>query len=525
MKVNNKPMTAKIFAATVVAAMLTIPATAQEVQAAAAAETAVEESVAQAAGPDSVYTWMGQGAVTWSSSHTPLWLTADRYGLSSVSPNNGYVRAGFFKHMTHEKRFSWGVGVDLVAPWNFSSNFIIQQLYAQIRYRSLELTVGSKERTLDIVDNELGSGDLTFSTNARPIPQVFIEMPNYEFVPGTRRWLAAKGFFGIGMFTDWRWQEHHVGTNRNWSEHVLYASKGLMIRVGDPERHPLTLEGGLEMGTTMGGTVHYFNRTTEKMDVIKMPTDFMNICKAIIGLSGGDKDDPKQWGELANAYGNTLGQWSAAVTLKPAAWNGWSIRQYFEHYFEDHSMLFLEHKWKDMLLGTVVEFPNNRFVDKFLYEYLGSKDQAGAVFNDTNEYFPEQVSGRDDYYNHGIYPAGWSHWGMGMGNPLLISPIYNKDCTLRFKHNRVKAHHFGLSGSPCDFLHYRVLMTYNRSWGTYEDPTAHVMHAFSWLINTTITPRQWDGWNIGLSIAGDTGSLLGKSTGAMLTLTKTGWIH
>ena len=77
-----------------------------------------------------------------------------------------------------------------------------------------------------------------------------------------------------------------------------------------------------------------------------------------------------------------------------------------------------------------------------------SKDQAGAVFNDTNEYYPEQVSGRDDYYNHGIYPAGWSHWGMGMGNPLLISPIYNKDCTLRFKHNRVKAHHFGLSGSP-----------------------------------------------------------------------------
>ena len=525
MKLNNKPMTPKIFLTAALAALFSAGGFAQETEVVTVTETVTEEIQPAEPKPDSVYTWMGQAAVTWSSSHTPLWLTSNRYGLSSVSSNNGYVRAGFFKKMTHEKRFSWGAGVDLVAPWNFSSNFIIQQLYAQIRYRSLELTVGSKERTLDIVDNELSSGDLTFSANARPIPQVFISMPNYEFVPGTKRWLAAKGFFGIGMFTDWRWQEHHVVKNGKWQEHVLYASKGLMLRVGDPERHPLTFEGGLEMGTTMGGTVHYYNTTDKKMDVIKMPHDFKNICKAIIGLSGGDSDDPKQWGERANAYGNTVGQWSAALTLKPAAWNGWSIRQYFEHYFEDHSMMFFDYMWKDMLLGTVIEFPKNPFVDKFLYEYLGMKDQAGPIFNDTNDKFPEQVSGSDGYYNHNIYPGGWGHWGMGMGNPLPVSPIYNKNRSLTFKHNRVKAHHFGISGTPCDLFHYRVLMTYNRSWGTYDEPTNHVMHDFSWLIDATFSPQKWDGWKIGLSIAGDTGSLMGKSTSAMLTLTKTGWIH
>ena len=83
----------------------------------------------------------------------------------------------------------------------------------------------------------------------------------------------------------------------------------------------------------------------------------------------------------------------------------------------------------------------------------------------------------------------------------------------------------GISGTPCDLFHYRVLMTYNRSWGTYDEPTNHVMHDFSWLIDATFSPQKWDGWKIGLSIAGDTGSLMGKSTGAMLTLTKTGWIH
>ena len=144
MKLNNKPMTPKIFLTAALAALFSAGGFAQETEVVTVTETVTEEIQPAEPKPDSVYTWMGQAAVTWSSSHTPLWLTSNRYGLSSVSSNNGYVRAGFFKKMTHEKRFSWGAGVDLVAPRNFSSNFIIQQLYAQIRYRSLELTVGSK---------------------------------------------------------------------------------------------------------------------------------------------------------------------------------------------------------------------------------------------------------------------------------------------------------------------------------------------------------------------------------------------
>lgn len=40
--------------------------------------------------------------------------------------------------------------------------------------------------------------------------------------------------------------------------------------------------------------------------------------------------------------------------------------------------------------------------------------------------FEEQISAKDNYYNHYLY-QGWQHWGMGIGNPLLPGPIYNKN--------------------------------------------------------------------------------------------------
>lgn len=49
-----------------------------------------------------------------------------------------------------------------------------------------------------------------------------------------------------------------------------------------------------------------------------------------------------------------------------------------------------------------------------------------------------KTGGADNYYNNGYYP-GWAHWGMAIANPLIASPIYNKDGDMSFKYNRVKA--------------------------------------------------------------------------------------
>ena len=44
--------------------------------------------------------------------HTPFWLTANKQGLSSIEKNNGYLRAGVFRELENDKRFSYAFGAD-----------------------------------------------------------------------------------------------------------------------------------------------------------------------------------------------------------------------------------------------------------------------------------------------------------------------------------------------------------------------------------------------------------------------------
>ena len=185
--------------------------------------------------------------------------------------------------------------------------------------------------------------------------------------------------------------------------------------------------------------------------------------------------------------------------------------------------MFFDFKWRDMLLGFEIDLPANPIVSSIVYEYLYTKDQAGAVYWDHTPDIPEQVSGRDDYYNHYLY-NGWEHWGMGIGNPLVISPIYNTDNTLSFKDNRIVAHHIGWKGSPLPGIDYRVLISYSRSWGTYDQPNSYVKRNLNGLLEVTWHPRRLSGWSGCIGIGADGGSLLGKSAGVMLTISKSGWL-
>lgn len=469
-----------------------------------------------------LYHYLGEASVTFSSgAHAPFWLSNNRWGLSSIEKNSGYARAGFFRDMDYTRKFSWGFGVDLAAAYNYTSSFIIQQLYGEIRYRSLNLTIGSQEWTNGIVSAELSSGDMLFSQNSRPIPQARIEMPEYQPVPFTNRWLSVKGYFSMGMYTDGRWQRHYVAPDDLRSEHRLFHSKGLFLRGGDLDRFPLTFDAGLEMAAQWGGTSYSTNPYTGEKYVTHLPHGFKDMLKVIFPTAGGDSSQPLQTSELTNCYGNHVGQWSFALNYQPKS-SQWGARLYYEHYFDDHSMLFFDHAWKDMLVGLELNIPSNPVISTFLYEYIVTKDQSGAVYWDYTSELPSQISGADNYYNQDLF-SNWQHWGMGTGNPLLISPIYNAD-RFNFRHNRIKGHHFGWKGVPCPDVDYRVLLTYTRSWGSYFHPTTSVLHNFNCLIETNYHPRQLPGWNARLSLAADGGRLLGKSFGAMLTISKTGWL-
>ncbi len=468
---------------------------------------------AEALEADSLLVYGVETTVSFSGGkNTPFWLVNNRQGLSSVKKDNGYVRASLFKLTEGDKRFSWGAGVDLAAAYDFTSSFIVQQLYGEVRYRCLGAVLGSKEQWGEFNNRRLSSGSLFYSGNARPIPQLRVGIPEYELIPKTRGWLWVKGHLAYGMFTDDGWQRKFATPDGKRTEHVLYNSKAAFLKVGNRD-YPVTFEGGLEMAAQFGG------KSYSNGKVIDMPNGLKDFLKALIPSSGSG-DTPV--GEQTNVYGNHVGAWNGRLTFAPKGAD-WCVRTYYEHFFEDHSMMFMDYMWKDMLLGFEFELPQNRVVDGVVYEYLNMKHQSGPVYWDHTPEIPEQVSGRDDYYNHYIY-SGWQHWGMGIGNPLLLSPIYNSDGQIRFKHTRVKCHHLGFEGTPWSWLRYRVLFSYTRSWGTYGVPLYDVENNVNALFEAEIRPSKLKGWSGTVSIGADGGNMLGRSAGVMFSIRKTGWL-
>lgn len=447
--------------------------------------------------------------------NTPFWMMNNEYGLSSVRKNNAYLRLGAFHDMDTSKRFTWGAGVDLAVGARFSSVFIVQQLYTEAKYRCLNLFVGSKEMPGFVSNSELGSGNLLYSGNARPIPQVRAGIFDYADVWFTKGWVGIKGYLAFGKFTDNRWIKSWVNPTSTYTLNTLYHSKALFLRGGNSKKFPLEFEIGLEMATQFGGDVYNFRN--EEGKTFKMPKNWKNWIKAIIPMKGGSDTDRL---DQANVEGNFLGSWNFSLAWKPKA--DWSIRVYYEHFFEDHSMLWIQYPWKDGLYGLNAKLPTNRWVSEIVYEFINTKDQSGSVFWDKKPEINEQVSGRDGYYNNYCY-NGWQHWGMGIGNPLVISPIYNSNHKLAFLCNRIKGHHLGFKGKPIQSIDYRVLLSYTQGWGTYHEPFRNVKSNFNLQAEVNWKPDRLKGWTFSGGFGLDAGSMIGNSYGLQFKISKTGW--
>lgn len=460
--------------------------------------------------------------VNFSNGSNPLWLTANRYGLSSVDQNNGMLRVGISRDANNDSTYRWRIGyvADIAVAYNYTSTAVIHQLAADFDYRRMRITVGAKEQPMALKNAELSSGSQTLGINSRPIPQIWVGVPEYINITGSKhRWAAIRGFISYGMMTDGHFQRDYLGTGQRHSEKVLFHSKAGYLRLGNEEKFPLTFEGGLEMASQFGGTIYNIpldNGT--RLGTIHMGHTFKDFVKATFAL-GSDPTD----GIYANATGNTVGSWLFRLNYKN---RNWGASVYYDHFFDDHSQMFMEYGWLDGLIGVEVELPQNPFVSHLVYENIRTDYQSGPVYHDHTTVIPDQISGRDNYYNHGIY-VGWEHWGQAIGNPLYISPLYNSKHDLSFTANRFRAHHIGISGAPCNGLRYRMLYSFERSWGTYDNPFVDSRTTHSFLAEATYAPTRlgrMNGWQFGAALGFDHGNLLGNNFGFQFSISKSGWI-
>ena len=194
-----------------------------------------------------------------SNSTTPLWLNANKYGLSSLAASNGYLRAmAEYDKNLFNKELLVKLGADLVLPIgykslgyrsNYTRNFIIQQAYLEADWKYGVLTVGAKQQPMELKNNELSSGSQTLGINASPVPQVRLGLNRYWNVPYTKEWLSFKGHIAYGMMVDASWETAVAkGSVYKHNRYTRYHEKAGYLRIGNEEKFPLSLTLGLEMG-------------------------------------------------------------------------------------------------------------------------------------------------------------------------------------------------------------------------------------------------------------------------------------
>ena len=466
-----------------------------------------------------------------SGDHTPLWLNANKYGLSSLKTANGYLRGAIERPLSADDGRKWGVGygADIAVAAGFTSKLIVQQAYVEGRWLKGTLTVGAKEYPMELKNQGLSSGSQTLGINARPVPQVRLALPEYWAIPGTKNWLSLKGHIAYGKTTDDNWQKDFTKQEKRYTENALYHSKAGYLRIGK-EGKPFSVELGLEMACQFGGTTYMKDDDGDK--IFHNASDLKAFFHALIPGGGEVNETTYQ-----NEEGNQLGSWLLRLNYDGG---DWCLGLYADKYFEDQSAMFMldydgygkgkewnekkEHRYllydfKDIMLGVDLQLRNGTWVQNIVLEYLYSKYQSGSVYHDRTPSFSDHIGGLDDYYNHHILP-GWQHWGQVMGNPLYLSPLYNDGGKIEIKNSRFKAWHLGFSGQPFSKFEYRFLASWQDGLGRYKNPYTHMKY------NTSLMAEcSWKfskGWKATATCGADFGSIRGDNAGLQFTISKTG---
>jgi len=455
---------------------------------------------------------MGSAA---TGNNTPFWIVSNRNGVVPLDAGNGSLRVGVFHNQTFGQGFRWTFGFDMLGTIPRYRNVYLQQLYAEIGYKAILLSVGSKERYNSFVNKKLSSGDLVLSPNARPMPEINFSIPDYTHVPFTGGWLQVKGDFAVGRSFDLDYLEDYIAAAskpRTYVDNILWHHKSGFLRVEDTARDfPLFGILGLEHWVQWGGT-----STDPKIG--KQPQSMKDFLRVVVGKEGGEEATIS---DQINALGNHYGSYYFALGYKIPAFG--VLQAYHQHYFEDKSGMEMSNGI-DGLWGIELKTKQLLWLNKIVVEFLTTKNQSGPMhfIHFDRDKYSGRGGGNDDYYNNGEYATGASYFNRALGSPLLISPEYNGNGEIGFKNNRVESWHLGAEGSITPQLSYRLLFTSMTGWGRSGKPFLDTKSSVSTLAEVTYTHPQLIGWELGGAVAFDTGDMVEKNAGFSLSIRKRG---
>ncbi len=441
------------------------------------------------------------GSTVYTGDYTPLWQVSNRQGLGSLE-NSAYLRSGVV-YCDQWGRWNVEAGLDLIGAKGTASG--IQQAYGDFRYKWLGILVGAKEMNAPLMNAELSSGEMTWSGNAKPIPQIMVGLPDYVYL---LKRLAIRGEISYGWFTDGDWLDRHASVQGyHYVKGIKYHHKEGFVRIGIPGGK-WQLDFGMTMNNQFGGT-----RVTTSGEQ-NLGNGLKNYWRAFIP-SGGDEE--VNMGDAIFYQGNTVGSEQIRGTYRG---NRVEASLYLDNFFDDFSGMGKQNGW-DGLWGLELHFPRFRVIENVVLEYLQTTNTSGPLhgLHNPGEGPVQKTGGGDNYYNNFLYHS-WSHWGMANGNPLLRSPVYNENGQMQFLYNRVKALHAGWKGQLVADWNYTAKLTWSRTWGGTYRPTLDILHNVSAYLKVDYKPHGLQGWRFEASLALDRGNIYGDNYGLGLKIRK-----
>jgi len=448
-----------------------------------------------------------------SNGRTPFWMAGNQYGIIPLDAHNGYLRSGIGYHHFFNSDWSLVTKVDLVAVTPRYRNVYFQQLYAELAYKEIRLSIGSHEsgRYLQTVtDPSLSSGDLGWATNARPIPQINLYTPGFISVPWLIHWLQVKGNFAVGRSFDTDYLDSFIGEKQYYIQHLLWHHKSIYLQIKDKKHnYPVTFIAGIRHAAQWGG------EATNPQLKGQQPQTFKDFIRVVVGTSGGATATAS---DQINALGAHYGTFDFRLGFEK---KDWAIYGYYQHIIADGSSSDF-YNGQDGLKGIQVEICKFPWLQKIVIEHLYTLNQSGPFhfIQFDGDKYPGYGGGADDYYNNREYTTGFSYFNRSIGSPFLLSPEYNPNGQLGFKHNRVQAWYLGAEGMINRSLSWRLRVSTMESFGTPYAPTLHKPSATSFCTDFSYSHKDW---TFSTSIAADNGSLFGNHWGVGLSVAKQGF--
>lgn len=481
------------------------------------------------------FTYWGATAVNVSSGDYAPYFIGALNGGRVTRATSGLADIGFCTDIDKSKRLSWGAGVEIVggyssdikydrydaasATWYKTSNapapVWIQQLYVEGKYRQVFARIGQKDHKSHLLDETVSSGDLTRSANARGVPGVAAGFIDFVDIPFTNGWAQIAGEIEYGRFTDDGFT-HDQFNEYNYvrTSDVNYTYKYCYFRTRPAERFSVTL--GMQTAGQFGGS----SETYAKGEIThRMSRGFKigDAIKMFFPTQGNSNDDYYE--------GNSLGSWDFKARYRLPG-SGSEISFAFQWPWEDGSGIGklngFDGLW-GIYYNAVSGYP---LIASAAVEYLDFTNQSGAIHWTQHDRpgttVAYEASGADDYYNNEVY-GSYSNYGLSIGTPFLVAPVYNLNGFAGFAHNRARGLHGGLRGYLTDRWEYSVKYSWQQAWGRGKNPSAH-----SFTDNSAMIAVAWDARNMmpGLKFAAkaaiDHGDLRGNNFGILIGATYTG---